>query len=207
MSEIQEIVEQTKSGIKLLRKLMPVYEEIKFITLQAEVLFEDASENLRILKKVMNKSEKKRSVVTRNAVRSTSACIEGFAFVLKSALNRTIHMVEEGTYSNKQVKYLQSEYTNESGADNFKVAMKCFASKYNVDVTQLFGSKEFETLRGLFELRNNLMHPKKAQDLEVDRADMILLSNSLIWFLTSVQEVFSLALEQIEQDVEKLNNI
>ncbi|MDE1349615.1 hypothetical protein L9W80_05540 [Vibrio aestuarianus] len=200
MEEIQEDLAKIRSGLDFTKtQLMPAINEIEYINEQTEILFEDANENTRILSKVLKKSDRKRELVTRNSIRSSCACVEGFAYVLKNALQLTLEHTPEGTYTPKQLNFLQSEYSNGSGAENYKDALKCFARKYNVDVSRMFGSEEFTNLKSVFSLRNRLMHPKSAADLHVTIDDAILLSTSICWFIESQRNVFN----QVFRDIEK----
>ena len=200
MEDLNETVNKIKNGTDFFKnKLMPALKEIKYISIHSEILFEDVNESSRILYKVIKKSDKKRSVVTRNAVRSSCACIEGFAYVLKNALRITLETTPDGTYSNKQIDFITNQVSHGSGADNYKKALKCFAKKYNVNVKAMFNTQKFEQLKKLFDLRNRLMHPKSADDLNVTLGDTILLTDSIIWFINSQQEVF----QQIRSDIEK----
>ncbi|OCH12309.1 hypothetical protein [Aliivibrio fischeri] len=200
MEDIHEICNKMKKGINFARnKLMPALKEIEYISIQSEMLFDDVNENSLILHKVIKKSDKKRSVVTRNAVRSSCACIEGFAYVLKNALRMTLETTPDGTYSKKQREFITNQVSSGSGADNYKKALKCFAKKYDVNVKSMFDTQEFEQLKQVFDLRNRLMHPKSASDLNVTLDDAILLSDSIVWFINSQQEVF----QQVFSDIEK----
>ncbi|WP_217555925.1 hypothetical protein [Vibrio metschnikovii] len=204
MSEIRDLLEKIHNGLQFATKLVPMLKEIEYITLHAEVLLDDADGNMRVLNKVMKGRNKKREVITRNTVRSSCACIEGFSYVLKTALKSTIEQTPPNTFSKKQIEFLEKNETNGSGAEIYKLALKCFAKKYNVDISNVFGTGDFDKLRELFELRNRLMHPKNANDLNVDFDDMILLSSSMKWFIDSHHQVFRQVMESIEQQMNEL---
>ncbi|ELO5516835.1 hypothetical protein [Vibrio cholerae] len=204
MNEIRILLEKIHNGLQFATKLVPMLKEIEYITLHAEVLLDDADGNMRVLNKVMKGRNKKREVITRNTVRSSCACIEGFSYVLKTALKSTIEQTPPNTFSKKQIEFLEKNETNGSGAEIYKLALKCFAKKYNVDISNVFGTGDFDKLRELFELRNRLMHPKNSNDLNVDFDDMILLSSSMKWFIDSHHQVFRQVLESVEQQMNEL---
>ncbi|MEM6230688.1 hypothetical protein [Shewanella scandinavica] len=205
MDEMQEMSLKMKNGIKFAQGcLIPAYQEIKYITINTEILLEDADENLRILNKVIKKSAKKRGVVSRNTIRSLCACVDGFSYILKCALQRTIDRTEEGLFSNKQLKFINSTFANGSGADNYKDSLKCFAKKYGVDVSGVFGTGEFEKLKEVFEIRNRLMHPKNGNDFCITWEETILLSNAIVWFIESYHMVFKQMLDHIGKQVDEV---
>jgi hypothetical protein len=205
MEEFQETMFKLGKGIEFVQdQLLPAYREIEYITVHTEILFEDSDENIRTLNKVIKKGSKKQAVVTRNTIRSSCACVEGFSHILKSALQRTLDTTPDGVYSSKQLKFINSTFTNGSGADNYKESLKCFARKYNIDVSEVFGTCEFDKLKKVFEIRNRLMHPKEANDLDVSSEDTVLLSEAIVWFIDSHRMVFKRVLAHIEEKGDKL---
>ncbi|MGV0087363.1 hypothetical protein EEAAV_26355 (plasmid) [Rahnella aceris] len=205
MSDIKDMVMEMKKAMEFGRScLFPAYLEIQYITMHTGVLFEDIDENLRILKKVMNKSEKKRSIVSRNTIRSSCACIDGFSYVLKNALKSTLDKSSPKTFSSKQLIYIKDSFTNGSGADNFKASLKCFARKYGIDVSNVFGSGEFDKLRKLFEIRNRLMHPKNKNDFSISREETMLLLDAIIWFVSSHDRVFKEIFKKITTQADEV---
>ncbi|EHK2775599.1 hypothetical protein OL322_004073 [Vibrio vulnificus] len=205
MEDYQETMIKMRNGVAFANKtLMPALKEIEYISEHAEILFEDANENTRILGKMLKKNGKKRQVVTRNTIRSSCACVEGFAYVLKHALKMTIDTTPPELFNKKQREFINGEFLNGSGAENYKLALKCFAKKYNIDVSQMFGTQEFEQLQQAFELRNRLMHPKSSDDLHVTFDDARLLSSAIVWFIHSQHEVFNQIYAQIEKQADEL---
>jgi hypothetical protein len=205
MSDMTDMVIEMKKAIEFGRScLFPAYQEIQYITIHTGVLFEDIDENLRILKKVMKKSEKKRSIVSRNTIRSSCACIDGFSYVLKSALKITLDKPRQKPFSNKQLSYINGSFTNGSGAENFKESLKCFARKYGIDVSYVFGTGEFDKLKKLFEIRNRLMHPKNKNDFSISKEETMLLLDAIIWFVSSHDRVFEEILKKITTQADEV---
>lgn len=205
MKEMQETILKMKNSVKFAQScLIPAYQEIAYLTANTEILFEDASENLQALNKVIKKSAKKRGIVSRNTIRSSCACIDGFSYILKCALQRTLDRTEEGLFSSGQLKFIKSNFTNGSGADNYKDSLKCFATKYGVDVSGVFGTGEFDKLKEIFKIRNRLMHPKSANDFEITQEETILLTEAIVWFVDSQHMVFKQVLDHIEKQVNEV---
>ncbi|HBC3436535.1 hypothetical protein HJ033_23355 [Vibrio parahaemolyticus] len=205
MNETQELILKMKKGLEFAQGcLIPAYQEIAYITTNTEILFEDANENLRILNKVMKKSAKKRDVVSRNTIRSSCACVDGFSHILKCALQRTLDRTENELFSSKQLNFINGTFTNGSGADNYKDSLKCFAKKYGVDVSGVFGTGEFQKLKKVFEIRNRLMHPKNGNDFHITREETILLSEAIVWFIESHHMVFKQVLDHIEKKADEV---
>ncbi|EJG0697310.1 hypothetical protein C2F68_RS22625 [Vibrio parahaemolyticus] len=205
MDEIKELLKHIRIGLQFAdNKLMPILQEMEYITRHAEVLLDDADGNMRVLNKVMKGRPKKREVITRNTIRSSCACIEGFSYVLKTALKSTIDQTPPNTFSKKQLEFLEKNETNGSGAEIYKLALKCFAKKYNVDISNIFGTSDFDNLRKIFERRNRLMHPKTSNDFEVSFEDILLLASSMKWFIDSHHQVFRQVMESLERQMNEL---
>lgn len=205
MEETRDLLKKIRGGLQFAgSKLMPMIKEIEYITHHTEVLLDDADGNMRALNKVMNGRPKKRGIIIRNTIRSSCACIEGFSYVLKTALHSTINQTPPNTFSKKQLEFLEKNETNGSGAEIYKLALKCFAKKYDVDISNIFGTSDFDNLRKLFERRNRLMHPKTSNDFEVDVEDMQLLASSIMWFIDSHHQVFQKVMESLERQMNEL---
>lgn len=198
VSDINKIIEEMNSAIAFGKNcLFPAYQEIQYIVMHTDILFEDIDENLRILNKVVRKSEKKRSVVSRNTIRSSCSCIDGFSYILKDALKLTLNKPNQELFSKKQLNYISNDFTNGSGADNLKESLKCFAKKYGVDVSDIFGGEGFNKLKKLFEIRNRLMHPKNKNDFHISKDETILLTEAIIWFVSTQKWIFEMIFEKI----------
>ena len=189
-------------------KIFEKITELVFIT-QIQSFYDDSDANLKVLQKLQRKSEQKKSIAARNAIRSFCSCVEGISNVIRAALGKSLseEFQESDGFTKKEHAFLTTEKPSGSGVDVFKATFKCYAHKYNLPLENAFGGAEFDRLKSTFEIRNRLMHPKQATDLEISNQDIICLTEAIGWFMKFHTSIFKGVISHVDSTVEEIQRI
>lgn len=139
----------------------------------------------------------------RTMFRTHFAFIEGMTFQLKQVA-LSFDAEHSGVFSSEEISMLKDEsYSlNKKGEikskENFQrllptllFAIKCYTRIHGAAFTPNIGHHGWEALGKYLNLRNQLMHPKSARDLEINSDKARIAIDAAAWFKATLQDMFN----------------
>jgi len=132
--------------------------------------------------------------VRRNWIRISSALIEGNLFAISRlcVVLRECENVAELTQP--EIKALENA-KNCSFKERFKLVFRAAHKTFALTTSPDFGGQEWQNASAFFDLRNNIIHPKNVQSIQVTKQEwdneyfpaMLWLSQQVLSFLEALQ--------------------
>jgi hypothetical protein len=98
---------------------------------------------------------------------------------------------------------VQEQRMQISLASNIRFAFQTYSRAHMSDYDLNVGDNRWSEFKQSVKIRDRLMHPKQASDLEISLAEMDTLQNAYDWFTESIEAVMRTSVEAMTKDAKK----
>lgn len=125
------------------------------------------------------RNENQNQSFRRNFIRSACALIEGYLSCFRHLCEIGVES-GQGTLTNKEFRALTEEKSLDS-ANRTKFTLRATYKLFELESIPEFGGKGWDDAQVLLRKRDNLVHPKRAEELEIDDESWNRIYAGAIW--------------------------